>query len=60
MKPVERVLRRNQHDVLLFDRNEYARRAIAARVEPAKVKRIFGLSDTAYRQLEGQAKEGVL
>lgn len=59
MKAMQRLEARREYESRLFDRNGYARRAIAAKVDAEKVKRIFALSDTAYQQLVYQVQAGV-
>ena len=46
------------HAQALFVRNKYARRALALKIPPDKVQRIFGLSDTALGQLELHVRNG--
>lgn len=53
---LRKLTERRQRYSLLFDRNEYARRALAAGVSPDKVQTIFELSDTAVTQLNHQMK----
>jgi hypothetical protein len=50
------VLRRGLNETMLFDRNEYAIRALLAGVEADKVQQIFELSATALSQLQQHAK----
>lgn len=52
------LIEREKRHALMIQRNEFARKAIAARIDEQKVKRIFSLTETAYIQLAANVRAG--